>query len=235
MFLKIINTTLLLCLSVSLFGQWNPTDRWKETKRTDRKNVAVAYKDTMQLTGVTKDSLKMRRGAFLYPGVISNDLLDMGYDQYQIVKMNVNEIRIGDPDYIHIFSKEARDTAVNSITRSMQEMNAPLKAVNSIDTTLLKGTWQAYSKKKKDAANAAAINYKTLITKLVFSGRDVQNNYGSIVMGSGETRMITGIQGANLMFKDNTGHTSSLTFYKITKEETIMEDAAGILYYMKQF
>src|ERR1700748_1238465 len=108
MFLKTINTILLLCMSVALFGQWNPTDRWKETKRTDRKNVAVAYKDTMQLTGVTKDSLKMRRGAFLYPGVISNDLLDMGYDQYQIVKMNASEIRIGDPDYIHIFSKEAR-------------------------------------------------------------------------------------------------------------------------------
>jgi hypothetical protein len=218
-----------------LFAQLNPKDRWKETKRTDRKNVVVTFKDTMQITGVTKDSLKIRRGAFLYPGAITNDLLDMGYDQYQIIKLNASEIKIGDQDYIHIFSKEAIDTSNNSIARSMQNMAAPLKQVNSIDTTVLKGSWQAYSKKKKDAANTSPINYKTMITKLTFSGRNAQNNYGSVSTGSGDSYTIDGVSGGNISLKDNTGKLSKLIVYKANKEELIVEDASGLLYYMKQF
>ena len=235
MFLRLINTIMLLALSIGLFAQMNPSDRWKETKRTDRKNTVVSFKDTMQITGITKDSLKMRRGAFLYPGVISNDLLDMGYDQYQIIKMDANEIRIGDQDYIHILYKEAKDTSANGIVRSMQAMATTLKPVNSIDTTLLKGAWQPYSKKKKDASSTAPINYKTLITKLTFSGKNVQNNYGSVSMGSGETCIIESVQGSSLFLKDNTNQSTKLIFYKISKDEVIMEDASGILYYMKQF
>lgn len=229
---KIFNTILLLALSVAVFAQNNYNDRWKETQRTDRKKTPVAFKDTMQITNITKDSLKIRRGAFLYPGTINNDLLDMGYEQYQIIKLSANELIIDDQDYIHIFSKEAVNASSAIISKSMEEMATPLKPVTSIDTALLKGTWQPYSKKKKDGS-AGNIDYKTLIRSINFTGHNAQNKYGTVFAASESS--IESLQGSFILLKDDANKASKLTVYKISKDELILEDENGIIYYMKQF
>jgi len=112
----------LLFLPLLLNAQEKYADRWKEVKRTDRQDKSVAFTDTMLINNVTKENLKMRRGSFEYPGTISNDLLEVGEEQYQMIKHDETEIRIGDENYIHIFARQLKDRA-----RPMQRLPSKKK------------------------------------------------------------------------------------------------------------
>ncbi|KAA5536268.1 hypothetical protein F0919_00965 [Taibaiella lutea] len=227
-------TLFILFLPLFLNAQENYSNRWKEISRTDRKDKSVAYTDTMRINNVTKESLKMRRGSFEYSGTISNDLLEVGEEQYQIIKQDEKEIRIGDEDYIHIFARESKDLSAADATAAINERTLPLKPVSSIDTFLLKGEWQAYSRKRKDGPGK--INYKELIKTLSFHPDLTMNNYGIVTINNGISMFpIRALKGSDIIISDDNNKEHRIIVWKLTKDELIVEDDSGILYYMKQF
>lgn len=225
----------LLFLSASAHAQVTYSNRWKETARATRQNKAVTFSDTMRITDVTKDSLKIRRGAFLYPGAINNDLLDMGYQQYQIIKLDSTQIKIGDDTYIYTLSREPKSADAAVISNNIKEMSLPQEPVKSIDQTLLNGKWEAYNRKKKDGSSGK-INYKTLIKSASFS--TVQNKITGSINTSGNDAplyIIEKLENAKIIVSDANKSMHQLIVWKLTKEELVIEDEDGIMYYMKQF
>lgn len=225
----------LLFFPLFINAQEKYSGRWKEVKRTDRQDKPVAYSDTMLLNNVTKESLKMRRGSFEYSGIISNDLLEIGEEQYQIIKQSETEIRIGDEDYIHILTRELKDQSAADATASVNEKKLPAKPVNSIDTALLKGEWEAYNRKRKDG-QPGKINYKTLLKTISFHPYLMQHGYGTVTMHSGTSKyMIKALKGPEIIITEDAEKEHHIIVWKLTKEELIVEDEDGILYFMKQF
>lgn len=235
MFFKTISLSSLLLLSFCLNAQEIYSDRWKEIKRTDRQDKPVVFNDTMHLSNVTKTSLKMRRGSFEYPGIISNDLLEVGEDQYQVIKQHETEISIGDQDYIHIFARQLKDQSAADATLSLIDRTLPQKPVNSIDPALLTGKWEAYNRKRKDG-QPGKINYKTLIKSITFHTAIQDNSYGSISTQNGTVKAIKALKGSDIIIMDaDEKKEHPIIVRKLTKEELIIEDEDGILYYLKQF
>jgi len=233
--LRTLTIPCLLLLSCGVYGQ-DYSGRWKETARIDRQNKPVTFTDTMRLAEVTKDSLKIRRGSFLYPGAIYNDLLDMTYTQYQVIRMSPSEIKLGDESYIYTFSKELPNPASSTISAGMQDAALPAAPVSRIDISLLKGEWQAYSRKKKDGS-PQKINYKTLLKSASFNNNDGQLT-GIVNAQSGEGTPLYTVkktEGSHIVVSDTGNKEHLLTVWKLTKDELVIEDEDGFLYYMKQF
>lgn len=235
MFLKTTLLSSLLLLSFSVNAQPEYSERWKEVKRTDRNDKPVAFDDTMHLNNVTKTSLKMRRGSFEYPGIISNDLLEVGEDQYQVIKQDETTIHIGDETYIHVFARQPKDRSAADASASLIDRTMPAKPVNTIDAALLTGEWEAYNRKRKDGGKGK-INYKTLIKTISFRADAPENNRGFVSANNGTGKYaIKALKGGEIIITDEKGAQHHITVWKLTKDELILEDEDGILYFMKQF
>lgn len=224
---------LLLLASVSN-AQETYSNRWKEIKRTDRKDNPVAYTDTIRINDVTKESLKMRKGSFEYTGTISNDLLEIGEEQYQIIKLTATELIIGDDNHIHILARELKDMSAADAIASMNENALPGQPVASIDTKLFDGQWQTYKRQKKEDTKEK-IRYGNMIKTISYMTKISQDGYDYVVTDSGIKLPIKNLDHSAIVVIDENKTLHRITIWKLTKEELVVEDENGILYYMKQF
>lgn len=231
---SIILATLLIVISFTATAQKTYPGRWIETQRTTREGTTVAYKDSMRLIQVTSDSLKMMKGSFAYNGLITNDLLDMGYQQFQIIKLSTDEIKIGDDDYIHILKPVITTNASPQVNKEINAMTFPSEQVKAINKDLLKGVWEPYKKERKKGANGK-INYQSLLKKLDFNTTSAQAAYGIAVVGNNNRYNITDIANGNFTTKDEQGNKHILIVWRLNADEIIIEDEDGMIYYLKQF
>lgn len=217
-------------------AQQTASDRWKETQRLDLKQKAVGYTDTLRLSEVTKSSLNMRKGAFQYKGTIHNNMLDMGYTNLGIDKDTRDEIRLRDEEFIHVFTREAKDLSAADAAASKEAIDLPAQPVKEIDTALLRGRWEVYKRKGKNGP-LAKIDYNTLIKGLSSGQQDPAGTMGSISggQGSGPLFTIKKAEGSDLVVTDEAQKEHRLKVWRLSDAELVIEDEAGILYYMKHF
>lgn len=227
---------LLLLCTTTLLAQEQLSDRWKETQRLDKNKKNIPYTDTMRLLNVSKESMHLRKGSFLYKGEISNDLLDFGYEQYGIMRQTKEEIRLRDENYIHIFSREARDLSAADAAERRKAMMLPEQPVDSISRQLLSGIWEVY---KREGKNGPLTNpdYSTMITRVTVASDNGELRWGSINGGLSQEILytISGASGPDLLIRDTAQQEQRIKVWRLSKEELVLEDARGIIYYLKHF
>jgi hypothetical protein len=161
--------------------------------------------------------------------------LEIGDEQYQVIKQTETEISIGDTDYIHIFARQLKDQTSADASASINERTLPSKPVTSIDTMLLNGNWEAYSRKRKDG-QPGKINYNTLLKTVSFHSNIIQHSYGIVTVNNGASVFsIKALKDADIIITDNNNKEHRIIVWKLSKNELIIEDEESILYYMKQF
>ncbi|WP_118976280.1 hypothetical protein [Taibaiella koreensis] len=219
-----------------LHAQESLSDRWKETQRLNLKQKAVAYTDTLRLSDITKESLNMRRGSFLYKGTIQNDLLDMGALTYGIDKQTNNEIRLRDEEFIHVFSREARDLSAADAAAGKAAIDLPAQPVSAIDMTLLRGSWEVYKRKGKNGP-LPKIDYSTLIKGLKTGEATGEKAIGTVSGGQGTGPLYTIIkaEASDLVVADAAQKEHKIKVWRLSDSELVIEDESGIVYYLKHF
>lgn len=233
---KIGATLLFLVSGFASQAQQNLSNRWKETQRLDLDKKPVTYSDTMRLLDVNKESMSLRAGSFMYKGTISNDLLDFGHLTFGIMKNNQNEIRLRDEEYIHIFSREAKDMSAADAAIKKEAIDLPAKPVDDVSKALLIGDWKVYKRKGKNGP-LPKIDYKTLITDLSVQEQNPEDHIGGIRAGATiePLYLIMRSEGSDLIVIDAEKKEHRIKVWRLTKEELVIEDENGIIYYMKQF
>lgn len=227
----------LMAVSISLKAQEHLSDRWKETQRLDLKKKAVSYADTLRLSDVTQDAMNVRKGAFQYKGSIANDVLDVGYLIYQIMKFTKEEIWLRDEENIHVFTRESKDMSAADASIKKAGIDLPASPVSNIDHQLLKGNWEAYKRSGRNGP-LEKVNYKTLLKTLSFELQKPEDYYGSITtnfIGGDVLYYIKGTVAPNLVVDDKDKKEHLIKVWKLTSEELVIEDENGIIYYMKHF
>ncbi len=232
---QIFTLLLLLPTGFSLWAQDNLSDRWKETQRLDLNKKPVSYTDTLRLLQVTKESMSIRKGAFLYKGTISNDLLDFGYLTFGIVKNSKEEIRLRDEEFFHIFSREAKDMSAADAAAKKQAIDLPDKPVDNISMPMLTGIWQVYKRSSRNGP-LPKVDYATLITGLSIFEHNPEAHIGSVSAGSKEPLfLIKEIKAPDLIVTDTTQKEHRLKVWRLSQEELVIEDENSIIYYLKHF
>lgn len=232
---QIFMLLLLLSAGFSLSAQDNLSDRWKETQRLDLNKKPVSYTDTLRLLQVTKESMSIRKGSFLYKGTISNDLLDFGYLTFGIVKNNKEEIRLRDEEFFHIFSREAKDMSAADAATKKQGIDLPAKPVDNISLPILTGIWEVYKRNSRNGP-LPQVNYATLITGLSVFEHNPDAPIGSVSAGGKEPLyLIKEIKGSDLIVTDTAQKEHRLKVWRLSKEELVIEDESSIIYYLKHF
>lgn len=231
---------LILCTACScgrLCAQETLSDRWKETQRLDLKKKAVAYTDTLRISGITKDEMNIRKGAFQYKGKIENDVLDLGYLTYGIMKNNQTEVQLRDEEFIHIFTREKKDMSAADASAGKANIDLPAAPVREISPEMLKGDWEAY-KRSNRSGPVAKVDYKTLIKTLSFSPQKTKDYYGAITtdfIGGNALYHIKDTKAPALLLEDKDKKEHTVKVWRLTAEELVIEDEAGVVYYMKHF
>ncbi len=178
--------------------------------------------------------MKMLKGSFVYNGVVTNDLLDMGYQQFQIIKLSGDEIKIGDDDYIHVLKPFTIASVSAQITEDLKTMSFPSEPVTSMDTALLKGIWEPYKKERKKGT-IGKINYKALLKKIDFDNKSLNQIIGVAFIGNNISYQIMEMKNGKFTAKESNGNTHLFTIWRINTEEIILEDEDGMIYFLKQF
>jgi hypothetical protein len=223
----------LLLISASILCAQPPAERWKEVQRLNLKKKEQSYTDTMHLV-VQGADINIRRGAFMYKGARAGRVLDMGYTSYGIVKDKDDELQLRDDDYIHVFRKElSQQTQPDPPAPDL-----PATPVSSIDTALLKGTWEAYKRSARKGP-LDKVSYATLLKTMEYNTRkNEQGNFGALYnnyIGGKAVAYIRGTRAASILAKDEEGRDIQFQVWKLSADELIIEDSDGILYYMKHF
>lgn len=222
---------------LSLQAQEQSADRWKETRRLDHKKKEQGFTDTLRLSGVNKQSMMLRKGAFQYKGEVNNDVLDLGYTNMHIIKNTSEEIQLGDEDYIHIFSREQKDLSAADAVVKKNEIDLPEKPVQEVRLPWLYGSWNAYKRTGKNGP-LQKLDYKKLITGLtVTEQKDKEGYMGTVVAGgSAPLYLVRECQGSTIRLTDPADQSvHSLTVWRQSADELVVEDEYGIIYYMKHF
>lgn len=232
----IILWLLSLTVLTSLHAQHTASGRWKETQRLDLKRKTVSYTDTLRLSDITKESLNMRRGSFVYKGSIQNDLLDMGDRSLGIDKQTQDEIRLRDEEFIHIFTPEAKDLSAADATAGRNAIDLPAQPVSTIDTTLLQGNWEVYKRKSKNGP-LPSIDYSTLIKGLKVDKSAATQELGAVSggPGPGPLYVIRKIEAPDLVVTDAAQKEHRIKVWRLSTTELVLEDENGILYFLKHF
>ncbi len=233
--MKQILTTTLLFLSSGFYlqAQSQLSDRWKETQRLDLDKKPVTYSDTMRLLDVNKESMSLRKGSFMYKGTISNDLLDFGHLTFGIMKNTKEEIRLRDEEFIHVFSREAKDMSAADAAAKKEAIDLPSKPVDRIELTTLYGIWDVYKRQGRNGP-LPKVDYNTLITRLSIPQGNAGGNLGTASTG-GQQYQVREAKGSNLIIADKDQKEHLLKVWRLSKEELVIEDENNIIYYMKHF
>jgi hypothetical protein len=234
---RIIFAVAIIATCSISYAQETLSDRWKETKRTDLSNKAVAYTDTLRLSDVSKDGMNIRRGAFQYKGQISNDLFEVGDLQFGIMKNDMNEIQLRDEEFIHIFTREKKDMSAADAVARKANIDLPAMPVEAIDKNLLNGNWEAY-KRGSRTGPLSKVDYKSLIKTLSFDMQKPGDYYGTFTtnfIGGEALYSIKDIKASDLVADDKNKKEHLIKVWRLTAEELVIEDENGIVYYMKHF
>jgi hypothetical protein len=232
---KISFTLLCLCTGFSLAAQDQLSNRWKETQRLSLDKKPVSYTDTLRLQEVTKESMSIRKGSFLYKGTISNDLLDFGYLTFGIMKSSKEEIKLRDEEFIHIFTREAKDMSAADAAAKKEAIDLPARPVDNISPELLAGVWEVYKRQGRNGP-LAKIDYTTLITRLSVPEQKTGEPTGTVSTGGGKNLyQIKESKGSDLIATDAAQKEHRIKVWRLSKEELVIEDENNIIYYMKHF
>jgi hypothetical protein len=227
----IFTASLFLSSGLYLNAQGQLSDRWKETQRLDLDKKPVTYTDTMRLLDVNKESMSLRKGSFLYKGTISNDLLDFGHLSFGIMKNNKEEIRLRNEEFIHVFSREAKDMSAADAAAKKEAIDLPARPVDRIELSDLYGVWEVYKRQGRNGP-LPKIDYHTLITRLSLSQGN--GTLGTASAG-GQQYQVRETKSSDLILVDKDQKEHSLKVWRLSKEELVIEDENGIIYYMKHF
>jgi len=110
----------------------------------------------------------------------------------------------------------------------------PEKPVNTIDTKLLDGQWQTYKRQQKDG-KPGKLDYGAMIKTVSYMSATDQNGNNYVLTSNGDKRSIKSLENANIIVTDANKASHHIIVWKLTKDELVIEDENGILYYMKQF
>jgi hypothetical protein len=232
----------LLCLSciISLHstGQESPgiSTRWIETSRQDASGKTIPYQDTLFLQKSAPSEISIRKGSFMYKGEVKGKMLELGHISYKIEKNNDKEIRLKDEDVLHIFTKAVKDTSAMDAIVRMPAIALPAAPVSALDPAVLQGEWEAYKRSGKNGP-LTNIDYSKLIKAMSFYPEPKEGNLGSVyitVKSNHPLYQVREIKAPYLAVADEEHKMHKLTVWKSDKEELIIEDEAGIIYYMKR-
>lgn len=233
----LIFTVVISSCCVALHAQENLSDRWKETQRLDLSGKAVTYTDTLRLLHVTKEKMDIRKGSFSYTGLISNDVVQVGDMMYGLMKNEPKEIQLRDEEFTHVFSREVKDMTASDAAASKVNIDLPATPVASIDRNLLKGTWEAY-KRNSRTGPLTKVDYKNLIKTLAWNDQKNGEYYGSATVdyiGGNALYYLKDTQAGNIIAEDKDKKEQKLKVWRLTADELVIEDGAGLVYYMKHF
>jgi hypothetical protein len=237
MFMKaLMFTFVIISAGTMLHAQENLSDRWKETGRLDLSGKPVTYTDTLRLLHVTKETMEIRKGSFAYKGEIMNDVVQVGDMMYGLMKNDPKEIHLRDEEFTHVFTREVKDMTASDAAVSKLNVDLPSSPVTSIDKNLLKGKWEAY--KRSNRNGPAKVDYKTLIKTLTWNDQKNGDYYGAATIdfvGGNTVYYLKDAQAGNIIAEDKDKKEQKLKVWRLTADELVIEDGAGLVYYMKHF
>lgn len=79
------------------------------------------------------------------------------------------------------------------------------------------------------------MNYGMMIKTVSFMASISQNGYDYVLTDNGTKFSIKAFKDSNIIVTDDNKTEHLIIVWKLTKEELIIEDENGLLYYMKQF
>lgn len=220
-----------------LCAQEQSANRWKETSRTSLREKKVSYTDTLYLQMLNKEEANLRKGSFQYKGKIDKKIFDLGYITYKVLKNKEEEIQLQDDEFIHIFTREAKDKSAVDAQSKMAAIELPANPVKDLDPELLNGDWEAYKRSGKNGP-LEKVDYKTLIKTLSFNKEKTEGGYGKLTtnfIGGAALYTIKETKAPSLVVEDADGKEHLIKVWKLSEEELIIEDEYGIIYYMKRF
>ncbi|RYZ33781.1 MAG: hypothetical protein EOP49_35405, partial [Sphingobacteriales bacterium] len=201
---SVLITAGFIITAYTVLAQQPLSNRWKEVQRLDLSGNPATYTDTFRLAEVSKESISIRRGSFLYKGRIDNDVLTLGDYTFGIIKNDSLEIRLQDEESIHIFAREPKDMSSADARANNPATDLPAVPVTTIDKKLLAGNWEIY-KRVSRSGPVSQVDYKTQIKSISFTEQKTGGYYGKVMASSGDGTSLYNIvdtQGSELLAED---------------------------------
>lgn len=233
-FLKILFIFLtLLCVNAVLNAQEKSDYRWKEVMRLDNEQYTVSYLDTIMLHSEDRVTMTIFRNGIGYKAVAFNDKIDFVIQGFNIFKNTQDTIILSNSKGYHIFKRDLVNQDYSDAVQKMKELELPEQPQAVIDLFQLIGSWKAYKRINRSGPSKRLKHSQMLSRVEVLDGTDA--NFYSSSNNQVPSLKLKSIGDGYFVTLDENGEEQLIQVFKADKDELIIEDERGVVYYFIQF